>query len=182
MSTNLNKHCSVGFRAGFKNKSRKRIILECLKSFPYIWVSLDRVLIVSIYLKTLGVTQLVVGKCQLLIMLCRLTDLTILVLSFQFVSTCSPLLCFKLADDDSSRLSRMSVPVVSHCISSLLMMPFLGYPGSEWQPYICLPNLLTMLLLGSSSWCVATVSHFMMLTTLVLNSPACEWLTYLAVL
>ena len=121
MRNNFYKIFSVDFRAGFD-----AIVLQCLKSFPYIWVSLDKVLIISICLMTVGVTQLIVGKCRLLTMLCRLIDLTMLVLCFQFVSSCTNLLCLKHADHHYPWLFRMSVPVLSHCISSLLMMLFLA--------------------------------------------------------
>ncbi len=63
MSDDLNKHCSVLSRADFEVK---RIVQECLIPFPYIWASVDRVLICGTCLMMVDVAQLVVRECELL--------------------------------------------------------------------------------------------------------------------
>ncbi len=57
MSDDLNKHCSVLSRADFEVKV---IVRECLIPFPYIWASVDRVLICSTCLMMRDVVQLLV--------------------------------------------------------------------------------------------------------------------------
>ncbi len=80
MSDDLNKHCSVYSGAGFEVKRTEGIVRECLYPFPYIWASVDKVLICGTCLMMLDVAQLLVGECQLLLALLRSTDLTMLVL------------------------------------------------------------------------------------------------------
>ena len=55
-----------------------------------------------------------------------------LFLALQNVSGCCVLLCIRPADDACPWLFSMWVAAVSCCVSSLLMMPVLGSPGSEW--------------------------------------------------
>ena len=46
VSDDLGKHFSVYSGVGFKVKHAKDIVRECLHSFPYLWVSVVRVLII----------------------------------------------------------------------------------------------------------------------------------------
>ena len=52
--------------------------------------------------------------------------------TFQSVSSCCGLLCFKPADNGCPWLSSLWVAAVAGCVSSLLTMAVLGSPGSEW--------------------------------------------------
>ena len=76
MSDDLNKYCSVHSGAGSEAKGTKGIVRECLIAFPYIWASVDKVLICGTWVMTLDVAQPLVGECQLLLVLFRSTDLT----------------------------------------------------------------------------------------------------------
>ncbi len=66
MSEDLNKHCSVLSRGDFEVEL---IVQGCLISFPYMWASVDRVLICGTCLMMLDVAQLVVGERELLLTL-----------------------------------------------------------------------------------------------------------------
>ncbi len=66
MSEGLNKYRSVLSRGDFEVEL---IVRECLMSFPYIWASVDRVLIRGTRLMMLDVAQLVVGEREFLLTL-----------------------------------------------------------------------------------------------------------------
>ena len=66
MSEDLNKHCSVLSQADFEVGL---IVQGCLISFPYIWASVDSVLICGTCLMMLEVAQLLAGERKLLLTL-----------------------------------------------------------------------------------------------------------------
>ena len=52
VSNDLNEHCSVNVRVGF---DVRRMVRECLRPFPFIWASVDKVLICGPFLIILDV-------------------------------------------------------------------------------------------------------------------------------
>ena len=77
----------------------------------------------------------------------------------------------------------VGVAAVAHCVSSLLTMPVLGSPGSEWVLWLavfqacwqCLPLALQ----DVSSCCSLLISSLLTMTDL--HSSGCGWLLWLAV-
>ena len=77
----INKHYRVYSDAGFKVKGATSIIRECLRPFPYIWVSIVRVFICGRCLIMLDIAQLLVCEvceCQTLLTLFISTEQTML--------------------------------------------------------------------------------------------------------
>ena len=62
-SDDVNERCRVYSGAGFKVSSTTSIVQECLRAFPFIWVSVIRVFICGRCLMMLDVAQLLVGEC-----------------------------------------------------------------------------------------------------------------------
>ena len=67
MRDDLIKHCSVHSGAVFKARGKKGVVEECLVPFPYVWASIDKVLICGTCLMMLDVAQLLDGEWQLLL-------------------------------------------------------------------------------------------------------------------
>ena len=127
-------------------------------------------------------------------------------LALQEVSGCCGLLCFKPADNACPWLSSLWVAAVGCCVSSLLIMPVLGSPASEWLLWVavfqacwqCL-SLALQLVSGCcgllcfkpadnacawlfSLWVAAVGCCISSLLTMpVLGSPGSEWLLWVAV-
>ena len=124
---NFDKHCSVYSGAGFKVKHAKGIVQECLRSFPYIWVSVNRILIMVDTLWWLlhwvNTTWLFsVCECQLHLCFSDSLNRPWWCFALQFVSDYWTSLLLKPADNDCSHYPRMwvaAVQTVPHGILSL---------------------------------------------------------------
>ena len=81
--------------AGFKVKETTSIVQECLFAFPFIWVSVVRVIICGGCLMMLNDAQLLVCECQPLLTVFISTEQTMLCSALQYVSGCHASLCLK---------------------------------------------------------------------------------------